>query len=399
MPQLNVVDLYPHGSFGENLGNVLSELGADVAHRMDQRAKAKRLAPAFQQLGATHEQAMALAMADPHVQASYLRGAQAAQINAQQQKQQQQEQQQFNDILSGQVQPQQQLQQQQQNPMGFQSLQGLKRQPQQNQQSSMFDLLGRVPQQGIGSQHQQFQVPANQIPQNLDQQQLMRPQQEPLKTTESKWADEIAKIDRHLESPNVSTSIKEKLRKHKEGLEDKLEKRVQLLDKDTKEFYKDTRKAAKSAEANDKRLQRMETLIDQGNLSFPAFAAALETLSKGIFGFGIDLTSITSADSQEFRKLSTDFLKEAKDVFGSRLTDADVKYFLQTVPTLSQSDEGKRRVIKNLYNFNKAAQIRAKTMEDIIAENKGIRPRGLEGLVEKRAAPELDRLSEDFKQR
>lgn len=220
---------------------------------------------------------------------------------------------------------------------------------------------------------------------------------EPSQTIETRLQSDIKKINDRLSDPNLDPSVKEKLRERRDNVEDRLEKRAASLNKETKEFFQRTTKEARAAKGNDKRLSRMKTLIDRGNLSNPTFAAGLETLSKGIFGFGIDLFNLTNPDSQEFRKLSTDFIKEAKDTFGSRLTDTDVKTFLQTVPTLSQDDEGKKRVIANLENFNEAAKVRQQAMDDIIEANGGIRPRNLESLVEKKAADQLDKLAEEFK--
>jgi hypothetical protein len=141
----------------------------------------------------------------------------------------------------------------------------------------------------------------------------------------------------------------------------------------------------------------MEELAKRGNLTYPLFASALETLSNGIFGFGIDMTALLHQDSQEFRKLSNDFLKDAKDTFGSRLTNYDVKTFLSTVPTLSQSHLGKLRVINNLRSFNEAALLRKKAMDQIIKENGGRRPANLDTLIEERISPKLDELAAKFK--
>ena len=142
----------------------------------------------------------------------------------------------------------------------------------------------------------------------------------------------------------------------------------------------------------------METLVKKGNLVGSLWGSLLETATHGIFGLGIDLHSLLHPDSQEFRKLSSDFLKDAKDTFGSRLTNYDVKTFLSTVPTLSQSDAGKLRVIRNLRSFNEAALARKKALDDIIKENGGRRPANLDTLVEERVSPLLDSLATKFKE-
>jgi len=170
------------------------------------------------------------------------------------------------------------------------------------------------------------------------------------------------------------------------------------IDKETKPFYDEIAKGAKSALESNKRLDRMEELISKGNLTNPVWASLIKTASKGIFGLGLDLGFLTSADSQEFDKLSTDFLKNAKDIFGSRITDADMSAFLKTVPSLTQSDAGKKRVIENLRSFNQAALIKKNAANAIIKENGGKRPANFDALVDERVAPQLDALATKFKE-
>lgn len=180
--------------------------------------------------------------------------------------------------------------------------------------------------------------------------------------------------------------------------EQKFSQREQeISDKESKPIYDEIRKEDKAAKQNDLRLNRIEELVNRGNLNSPAFATILKSLSHGIAGLGIDLNFLLTADSAELDKLSTDFLKSAKDTFGSRLTNYDVQTFLKTVPTLVQTDAGKLRIINNLRAFNEASHLRAKAMDDIIKENGGRRPRHLDALVEERIQPDLDELAMKFK--
>jgi hypothetical protein len=189
-----------------------------------------------------------------------------------------------------------------------------------------------------------------------------------------------------------------KLRQQERHFETKLKVAEQKeADKETLPYYKEITKEAVSARNNDKRLDRMEQLINAGKLAGPTTNALIDTAAKGIFGIGIDLSGLQNADTQEFNKISKDFLKEAKSIFGARLTDTDVKFFLQTVPTLLNSDEGKKRVIFNLKSFNEAAKIRKQVADEIIEQNNGRRPRNIDALVEKVAGPQLDLIATGFK--
>ena len=104
----------------------------------------------------------------------------------------------------------------------------------------------------------------------------------------------------------------------------------------------------------------------------------------------------TSPNLEQFEKLSNDFIKDAKAIFGSRITDNDLKAFMATIPTLGQTDEGKLAIINNMKMFNKASRIRAEAVKDIIRENGNRRPHNLQILVEDRIKPQLDQLSKDF---
>lgn len=168
-------------------------------------------------------------------------------------------------------------------------------------------------------------------------------------------------------------------------------------DKDYRGYIKDMSEEYKDAEMNDRRLNRMEELIKSKNLTRPRTAALLNTLEHGFLGTGINLHSLMSPESQEFDKLSKEFLKNAKNIFGSRITDADLKTFLKMVPDLTQSREGKHRLIYNMRLYNEGVRIRKKAMDAALKENNGHAPLNLESLVEEKAAPKLDALAEKFK--
>ena len=160
--------------------------------------------------------------------------------------------------------------------------------------------------------------------------------------------------------------------------------------KETKEVRKEIIEASRAARENDMRLDRMTELNKKDTLINPLFNA---TLKKA----GMDLAALKNADSQEFEKLSTDFLKNAKAIFGARITNFEVEAFLKTIPTLSQSKEGRARVIRNLKLFNEGAKVRFDEMQKVLKENKGVPPYSLEELVEERVGNRLDSISERFK--
>lgn len=198
-----------------------------------------------------------------------------------------------------------------------------------------------------------------------------------------------------LQAPTKEPSLKETLARPTRA---ETAKQQAAIDKETKPVYDEITKEAKAARDNNKRLSRMEELVNRGRLTPAIIASALDVLAHGIGGYvKIDLHALTDPDSQEFRKLSNDFVKSAKDIFGARLTQGEVNTFLTTVPSLIQTDEGKRRVITNMRSFNEAALARKKVADEVIKENGGRRPANFEMIVEERLSPVLDALADAFK--
>lgn len=187
---------------------------------------------------------------------------------------------------------------------------------------------------------------------------------------------------------------------------------------ETKAEYDKIVSAEQASKNSDQRMARMERLINKGSLPIaalhntfkemsehgvggevPILGGAFKAITRLVGGLGRSIQKgITSRDTEEFEKLSADFIKDAKNIFGNRLTDTDVTLFLETVPSLAQTDNGKRAVIRNMKLMNDASHVKYKVMKDIIAANRGKRPANLAFLVEEQSKPELDALAEQFKQ-
>lgn len=203
--------------------------------------------------------------------------------------------------------------------------------------------------------------------------------------------------------------------------------------KESAEYYKKLNKESSAAKTDDQRLKRMEQLVNSGKLRGAGWESLLENakatgsaLGAGIgallgggttLGLGTGLgaaaggaigggagavaqalvDAFASPETQEFKKLQLDFMKNIKDSLGvSRITNMEVENFLKTVPSLLQTDEGKKRVIRNLRLINEGKRVKEKIAKQIIKSNNGRRPYNLEALVEKASGPLLDKLSDAF---
>lgn len=188
------------------------------------------------------------------------------------------------------------------------------------------------------------------------------------------------------------------------------------IDKETLPAFRQITDGYKASKSANIRLDKMEHLINNGSLPISTFHNLFKSLSEGEFlkevpvlggafgavgkligGLGSAIQrNITSRDTEQFEKLSNDFIKDAKQIFGSRITDADLRAFMKTVPTLEQTDQGKLKIINNMRAMNKVAELRYNAMKEIIKENGGKRPENLEFEIEDRIGPEMDEVASEF---
>lgn len=177
------------------------------------------------------------------------------------------------------------------------------------------------------------------------------------------------------------------------------ERRQERIEARLKPYMEEVQKKASGGKEDFERLTEMEEIIKKGDLTNPVVSSLLEAAAKGVFGFGVDLFGLTSTDTQKFRKLSKDFAKTAKNYFGSRVTEGEIKLLLDTFPSLSQSDTGKLAIIDRLKPLAAAGVAYDKALDEVLAEYDYQPPANLRTLVEKRVKPELDRLATEFKEK
>jgi hypothetical protein len=137
-------------------------------------------------------------------------------------------------------------------------------------------------------------------------------------------------------------------------------------------------------------LNRMEDLETEGKLDTPGY---VEFLKRA----GLDIPSLMNPDSQEFQKIAANFLRNAKTYFGARVSNYEVEQFLKTIPSLSQSPEGRKRVISHLKHFARAKMEYYNAFKEVMKENERIPPFDLTEQVEEKVEKKMDALSELFK--
>lgn len=280
-------------------------------------------------------------------------------------------------------------QQEQGNPLQQMMSQLAPQEQQQNQQMGGMGNLGglqNLPISELLSQLQGRQGQANPIIQQLQQ-----PQQQPVEQQQMAPQQEEVQISTQSKKPYKSSLIgglDRAERRHKEtlGQEEEAAKFKYSKD-DIREIIKD-KEAAKSALID---LNRFQELEDTGKLDTPGY---VEFLNRS----GLDIPALMNPESQEFQKIANNFVKDAKNYFGGRVSNFEVEQFLKTIPSLSQSPEGRKRVIANLKYLNQAKVEYYNGLREVLDENRGIPPYDLLLKVSDKIEKKQDALSKKFRQ-
>jgi len=340
----------PGARIGSAVGGGMENLFKGLAE-----GKAKKMkADEFEKAGLPR----VLAQLDPQAQAAYLRNYGATQ-------QKNQEQAILDDIASGNY----------DNPDLADS--GDLERSQQKQQINP-EVLNAISQQlGLPSENASLQ------PQEVKQQLTPKQQVKEFKYEEKKNLSRRERIEKNIDnyqkalsSDKYNTDQRRIINKAVADSEKELETINEREDKLNADYLKGSKEQrdklnqqAESAHDNLSNLERMEELEQEGKLDTPGY---LEGLKEA----GFDISNLMDEGSQEFQKIAVNFLKDAKNIFGARVSNFEIEQFLKGIPSLSQSPEGRKRVIANLKRFERGKIEHQKAYNDayrsVLKENKGV---------------------------
>jgi len=194
------------------------------------------------------------------------------------------------------------------------------------------------------------------------------------------------KFPGYLSKEERAAAHREKLARSKEEARERSE-RFKITQGERKELA-DKARSAKNVLAD---LDRFEELEKEGKLDTPGYVEFLQRA-------GLDIPALMNPGSEEFNKIANNFVRDAKNYYGGRVSNFEVEQFLKTVPSLSQSPEGRKRVIANLRRLNQGAVEYFNTAREITKENDGVPPYDLSEQVEERIEPKLNKLADRFKE-
>lgn len=113
------------------------------------------------------------------------------------------------------------------------------------------------------------------------------------------------------------------------------------------------------------------------------------------------IPALASPEAQRFLKTVNDFTIQAKDSYGSRVTNFDLANFMRRLPTLANSEEGRRQILQQMKIINDINIARENSLHEVIDEYGGIRNIDYdkaETLAEKKASKKISELKKQFKE-
>lgn len=270
-------------------------------------------------------------------------------------------------------------------------------------------------------------------PQQVQEMLSTQPVQKP---TQVKTAQRVVKGKEKQEPMPLLTTAKERadqLKLQKELMKASREEQ-HAIDKQVKP-YVDTidKKGGQAANTADMILDRMNKLIDSGNLTGSTmynFRKKMEhaghliggglgaaaggiagsvipglgtvggaTIGGGLgtaFGEALMPKFVGSKEDQEFTKLSLNFMDKLKDIFGGRIAIQEMQMYMDSIPTLAMTDEGKKQVIKDMKLISSGWRHKKQIKDKIVAANGGRYPADLEQQVEAASQPFMDKMAKEF---
>ena len=192
-----------------------------------------------------------------------------------------------------------------------------------------------------------------------------------------------------LKYPQLA-ALSQRERLHGEEQEFKTgEKRREEAFRETAKYREKVENQAAASSEDLGRLRAQYAINKKNNLPEPWVVATVE-------GLGLNVPAFLGADAETYQKLSADFIKNLKDVFGSQVRVAEMNAFLKTLPTLMNSPEGRDRLLTNMIRISEARIHAGDVMDRLLEENEDVPTLNLKRRVNKEIKPYMDNMWEQF---
>lgn len=158
--------------------------------------------------------------------------------------------------------------------------------------------------------------------------------------------------------------------------------------KETKGIREGIDKAYSGYKDTNRILEKMEKLNKPGALADAWKATFAEAT-------GIPLSVLSNPESEEFQKLSQNLMRGVTQ-YGNRILQVEFDNFMKQIPTLKNSEEGRRRIINNMKIMLEPARLEYEAKKQILKENKGIPPIDLYDQIQERVGGQFEKEAQKF---
>lgn len=151
--------------------------------------------------------------------------------------------------------------------------------------------------------------------------------------------------------------------------------------KESEKYDDDLRKSAKVAKNQLQTVEHIKKTLDKGNVK----PSNLANIFKGLGTIGDKVANaLLKEDAASIQASIPGLLEGWKEIFGVRLSDADLRVLQDKLPDASKNPESNKAILNVLKKYAKISLLRSNIASEIKEKNKGLRPLGYADQVEKR---------------
>lgn len=151
--------------------------------------------------------------------------------------------------------------------------------------------------------------------------------------------------------------------------------------KESSKFDDELLKNSRIAKDQQETVKTIEKAVKSGNIRPTSFA----NIFKGMGKVGDKLAeAFLNEDEAALLASIPNLLEGWKQVFGVRLTDADLRLLQDKLPSIGKTEEANLVITRILKKYSDMTLLRSKISKDIKKENDGLRPLGYADMIEER---------------
>ena len=151
--------------------------------------------------------------------------------------------------------------------------------------------------------------------------------------------------------------------------------------KESQAFDEEIEKNTRIAKKQFKAIEDIDEAVNSGNVS----PLSMSNIFKGLGTWGDKISeAMLSGDQAKLQANIPQLLEGWKEVFGVRLTDADLRILQDKLPSMGKNKAANTAITKVLRKYADVTLLRGQIASDIKKQNKGLRPLGFASLVETR---------------